>query len=181
MSTKPLVYEPYNKKSFIVHGDRARYAKLMKTVGGRWNSSVKSNPGWTVPREREEELKKLIEALPSVDVPQVQVSKPEETSNRDKVIDDIETHVRSRKQQKKYHRAISESNDSEDDNQPVKKSVEEQIVEKEKLKFEEEKKRFEENRQREKEKEREHVKYQKKHEERVRDVKHRYDNSDSSD
>ena len=58
-----ITYEKHNKKSFAVHGDKSRYASLIKSIGGRWNSRLKSGEGWTVPLERENDLKNLIEEL----------------------------------------------------------------------------------------------------------------------
>jgi len=84
-----LTYHPYNKQSFAVIGDRAKYGNLMKTIGGRWNSKLKGGPGWTVPIANEAGLKKIITAM----------STPEETET-----------VKARKN---YHRAISEPTDSE--------------------------------------------------------------------
>ena len=56
MSTlNTLKYEVYNKRSFMVLGDRQKYGKILKTIGGRWNSRLKGGPGWTVPKDKEEE------------------------------------------------------------------------------------------------------------------------------
>lgn len=93
-----LTYESYNKKSLLVHGDREKYGTKLKEVGGRWNNRVKGEPGWTVPAERESELKKLIAAL-----------KKEET------IENMRSHAKPVREQKKYHRAVSES-ESENEN-----------------------------------------------------------------
>ena len=56
-----LTYEKYNNFSFLVHGDREKYSDKMKKIGGRWNTRVKGEQGWTVPFANEALLKALIE------------------------------------------------------------------------------------------------------------------------
>lgn len=109
-----LTYEVYNKKSFAVRGDRQKFTKIIKNLNGRWNSRMRGGPGWLVPIEREADLKKLVAEFggdTNVDVPKGQTSKG--------TIEEIQTHVKSRKGQKKFHRAVSETvtdSDSEEDN-----------------------------------------------------------------
>jgi hypothetical protein len=92
-----ITYTPYNKKSLLVHGDRKKYGEKLKEVGGRWNNRVKVEPGWTVPIEKEESLKKLILLL-----------------KKEEKFDNIKSRVKSNKDQKKYHRAVSDSDNSEE-------------------------------------------------------------------
>lgn len=111
-----LVWQGYNKQSLVVIGDRQKYGQLIKNIGGRWNSRLKNfQPGWTVPRDKEAELKKLINEINNP----APVEKSEEP---------VLTETKSRKNQKKYHRAVSasESDDSDDNRleQIVKKKQE---------------------------------------------------------
>jgi hypothetical protein len=63
MSQK-LSYLLYDKKYWLVHGDRNRYSSVLRTVGAKWHSNISKakgyNPGWLVPIEREAELVKII-------------------------------------------------------------------------------------------------------------------------
>jgi hypothetical protein len=106
MDEKTLTYKKYNNTSFLVNGNKEKHHKFMKTLNGRWNSRVKeSEPGWTVPIEKEKELKIYIESLN---------------------IDNLNKNIKSRKSQNKYHRAISVSS-SEDEDEDGNLSVEEDI------------------------------------------------------
>jgi hypothetical protein len=106
MDEKTLTYKKYNNTSFLVNGNKEKHHKFMKTLNGRWNSRVKeSEPGWTVPIEKEKELKIYIESLN---------------------VDNLNKNIKSRKSQNKYHRAISVSS-SEDEDEDGNLSVEEDI------------------------------------------------------
>jgi hypothetical protein len=98
-----LSYEVYNATSLKVVGDRAKFGKIVKQLGGRWNSRLKNGAGWTVPKSKEQELKKIID----------------DNDPKVKQLEEIATHAVSRKNQSKYHRAISEteSEDSQAGNQ----------------------------------------------------------------
>jgi len=99
-----LTYVPYNKQSFMVLGDKAKYSAVLKTIGARWNTRLKGGPGWTVPLAKEAELKKIVIAMAPKESP-----------------------VQPRKAQKKYHRAISEPTESEPSNpEPAEPVVEEE-------------------------------------------------------
>jgi len=78
-----LEYKTYDKKSYIVFGDKEKYNESMENIG-RWSSS---NSGWIVSKDKENDLKKLINFINTYD----------------------NIKVNSRKNQKKYHREISES------------------------------------------------------------------------
>src|SRR3990167_4314323 len=135
-----LTYEVYNKNSFVVHGDRSKYDALLKTVGGRWNPRLtKCNPGWTVPLHREPELKKLVENINTIEKPEKRSetlpegrseehsdNKRSETSQKDassssdhNMIEKLKQNVKSRKGQTRYHRAVSDSSNSEHENKVV--------------------------------------------------------------
>lgn len=94
MST--LTYEVYNQKSFAVRGDRDKFQSVVKPLGGRWNARMKGGEGWLVPREKEAELKKVVEEL-----------------QKEQILDESE--IKSRKNQKKYHRAVSDTESSSED------------------------------------------------------------------
>ena len=92
-----LTYTSYNKKSLLVHGDREKYGNKLKEIGGRWNTRVKGGPGWTVPSSREGDLKRLIVSL-----------------QKEEKVEIMRSHAKPVREQKKYHRAVSES-DTESD------------------------------------------------------------------
>ena len=84
-----IYYKHLDKNSLIVYCDKDKYKDHMKKVDGNWNGI-----SWIVDRKKEKEVKKLISTLK---------------------IEDLSTHAKSRKEQNKYHRAISESGDSDND------------------------------------------------------------------
>lgn len=52
-------------KSFILHGDRDKYEKILRDakIGARWMPSLKSGAGWIVPNKHEAQLNELLESL----------------------------------------------------------------------------------------------------------------------
>jgi hypothetical protein len=91
-----ITYSAYNAKSLAVRAtDRDKYQPLLKELDARWNSRMKdgNGPGWLVPVENEEKLKQLI------------------ISTKNQNLDKIAGNKKSRKEQKKYKRAISKSDD----------------------------------------------------------------------
>ena len=99
-----LYYKIYDKKSLIVYGDKEKYQTYIKTLDGNWGTKLKNSvhPGWIVPKEKERELKELIKSIK---------------------FNNLSSNVKSRKSQKKYHRAVSEdssdSSEAEEDIDPV--------------------------------------------------------------
>jgi hypothetical protein len=97
----PLKYEIYSvdrlavrtTKQVCTNSDRKKFSKVLRSVGGRWNSKLKGAPGWMVPRDKEEELKELI-GIPD---------------NIDNEIVKIKDHSKPIRGQDKYHRAVSYS------------------------------------------------------------------------
>ena len=89
-----LTYElyPFRDNTIVVFGDRDKFGKIMKSLGARWNSRLKGDKkqGWTIPTLREQELIKICE-----------------TFKREEQMKNMEKNKKSRKEQKKYHRAIS--------------------------------------------------------------------------
>jgi hypothetical protein len=55
-----LTYTRYNDTKLAIKGDKDKYHSEINKIGGRWNSRMKGGEGWTVPIEKETELKKLI-------------------------------------------------------------------------------------------------------------------------
>ena len=53
-----LSYSEYNKKSFLVIGDRNKYSTLLKTVKCRWDG--KGEKGWFVPLDEKEGLDRIV-------------------------------------------------------------------------------------------------------------------------
>lgn len=115
----------YNDKSFAVRGDRSKYANALKAVKGRWHSRMKGGPGWVIPRKNKKEMLALFKRLENEAI-------VEETCPS---ISPIKKHAKNRKKQLKYHRAISENEyeeDEENDDKIVKESEEEKEEEEEK-------------------------------------------------
>jgi len=92
-----FTYEKYNKLSLVLRvtdgGLDHPCNKEIKDLQGRWNTRLKGGPGWTVPVQNEEKLKAFI-------------------ANTQKY-DNMQQHVKSRKNQHKYHRAVSDIDKSE--------------------------------------------------------------------
>ena len=104
MSHSPkLTYEPYNNKSLVVHGgDKLTHSKAFRQINGRWNSRLiqGTGPAWLIPRANETQL---VEVLAKI--------------NREDELNHMKTTAKSRKEQHKYHRAVSESEYSSDESQ----------------------------------------------------------------
>jgi len=114
MAEKPLTYREYNKNSFVVLGDREKYGYLMKTLGARWYSKLKtSDPAWLVPQAREVELKKLIDRIEKENLGFKNLDDEKDTE-----LESIKDTMKSRKSQNKYHRAVS--NEEEESDEPSK-------------------------------------------------------------
>lgn len=92
-SQSNLTYEVYNSNSFAVYGDKAKYAALVKSIGGKWNGRMKTRPGWNVPLDRKDALIKIVNQANGV----------VNGANASKI-------TKSRKDQRRYHRAISAQN-----------------------------------------------------------------------
>ena len=56
-----LNYFDYNINSFgLIGDDEKKLGKHIRSLGGRWNNRMKGGSGWLVPRDREDDLIKLI-------------------------------------------------------------------------------------------------------------------------
>ena len=65
MSNQELTFEEYNDNSYSVRGDKKKYAKKLKDIGGRWNPRMKGGEGWLVPKENLDNLKNLLTSVNS--------------------------------------------------------------------------------------------------------------------
>lgn len=122
-----LTYEPYNKNSFLVKGDQAKYGGILKQVGARWFKKVE---GWFVPLTRGSELKELVDSINSGQPAKTEGEKPgletadgekpaaqtllstllpvESPATKERRLTEILNRVRNNAE-KKYHRAVSAS------------------------------------------------------------------------
>ena len=58
---RSITYKTLKKDSLIVYGNKAKYQRFMRNIGGRWNSRIRgSEPGWVIPSSNEEILKAYI-------------------------------------------------------------------------------------------------------------------------
>lgn len=96
-----IMYKPYSRTSLVVYADKYKYFQPMQQIGGIWYSNLQDGPGWIVPLEREPELKALIEKTKLATLNQIQ------------------SNVRSKQAQKKYHRASSDTEDNADSDSEV--------------------------------------------------------------
>lgn len=87
-----LRYDIYNPEKLVVFGDKKQYHSVLKRIGARWSTKLQFNlgSGWLVPRNRQADLDKII---------------------LDDKLNDMERHARSRHDQRKYHRAVSASDE----------------------------------------------------------------------
>ena len=85
-----LSYHAFNRHYLIVYCDKNKCIDYMEPLGGKWHSDDDES-GFLIPREKETQLVKLIEFI------------------------NMKESGLSRKEQHKYHRSISESEDSEED------------------------------------------------------------------
>lgn len=110
--TEELTYKVYNKTRLVVRGDKSKYGGIISNLGGRWYGKLKDGPGWTISRDKEPELKKLTKVV-----------------QEDKNLNNMKTSAKSRKNQKKYHRAISEKESDEDKEEEEDNKEEEENIE----------------------------------------------------
>ena len=57
-----LRYEPYTKDRLSIFGDKDTYGKILRDMGCRWNSRMKT-PGWNIASSEEPKIKKLIDSI----------------------------------------------------------------------------------------------------------------------
>lgn len=90
-----MSYVQYNKKSYIIKGIGKEHELTpdIKAISGKWNARAKPEPGWIVPIENKVGLDLLI--------------------SKSQKMESIQTHTRSRKEQHKYHRSISDDEEDE--------------------------------------------------------------------
>ena len=100
--TSELTYYPHptDPLKLIVYGDYDKFKTIMKKIGARWNSKLKSehgSKGWTISTQREEQLIKLCESFKT----------DEEDQPKETLLEKFRQNVKSRKNQTKLHRATS--------------------------------------------------------------------------
>lgn len=112
-----IEYVP-KKSWFVVHVERLQFKKEFNSLGGRWSETRK---GYLVDKVYEKQVLKLKQEYEKSNLP-VQhdnLSIQEEPVNHSKniqMLETMKTTKKSRKTQKKYHRAVS---DTESEDEPV--------------------------------------------------------------
>jgi hypothetical protein len=104
-----FTFEPYTEKSLILrteNGGREHpsHKHIVGHLQGRWNE--KAN-GWLLPKRAEKDIAAWIQSIS----PQKKDPIPKE-ENR---LDEIKTHLKSRRNQKKYHRSVSSGDGEENE------------------------------------------------------------------
>ena len=84
-----ITYKKLDKDSLLLSCDKDIHKNFIKSIKAVWNGS-----GWTVPKNKEKDIIKY---------------------NNTIKIKDLELNAKSRKEQNKYHREISEDEDDDDD------------------------------------------------------------------
>jgi hypothetical protein len=103
-------YEKYRGGKLFVEADlteRSLYSSHFKLIGARWNSKASGGRmGWLVSEDKMDELVALLDELKSN---QEQIVQLKET--RGVKIKTMKSNPKSRKNQHKYHRAVSDDDD----------------------------------------------------------------------
>lgn len=93
-----LTYDKYNDEKLAVRGDRAKYQRLLKPLGARWNSRMRGGEGWLVPIKKKRALQKIISDL-----------------KKEEALLEIEATSKSKNPESGYHREDSGQSGSESD------------------------------------------------------------------
>ena len=119
-----MSYTVYNKNSFAVMIPREPHETQLKKIGARWYKSLRTGePGWLVPRNKEDVLKSILglDEPPVLDLegseqpPSEQPQPPSEQPTPDRTppkrrrLNEIQQHARPRHEQNRYHRSVSAS------------------------------------------------------------------------
>ena len=88
-----LTYENYTNDRFAVRGD-SKHQPALKALGARWNSRMRGGEGWLLPHSKETALKRLITSI-----------------RKAEKLERMELNSKFRKDQSKYRREESESED----------------------------------------------------------------------
>ncbi len=119
-----LVYSILNAKSIVVrptNGEGGKTHPFHSTIlgmKGRWFSKLQGGAGWVISRQKEEDIQRAIQQFsgnpiiePATELPELKV--PEQVISEDtqekNILENIENHMKSRRNQKKYHRAVSDN------------------------------------------------------------------------
>lgn len=89
-----IEYKTYNNKLLIIYGDKTLYNDTFENIDAHWKTNVAKGfrEGWLVSKSKEASVKKLVESI-----------------NKEIKLKEAIGHAKSRKNQHKYHRALSES------------------------------------------------------------------------
>jgi hypothetical protein len=60
MSFIDLTIEEYTARSVVVQGDTRKYKEDLKKLGGKYNSRLKTGPGWIFSKSSEDDLRSFI-------------------------------------------------------------------------------------------------------------------------
>lgn len=55
-----LHFESYNQKQYAVRGDKNVYGRIIKELGGRWNTRMRGGEGWLVSKSQKSKLEELV-------------------------------------------------------------------------------------------------------------------------
>ncbi len=105
MQAAKASYEPFNDKFVILYGDKSQYEAIVQgTLQGKWYKRLNA---FLIPKNNEERLQNLLLTL--------------ENSAK---FDEMEKRIKSRKDQKRYHREISGDEYSSESESGIEEEVE---------------------------------------------------------
>ena len=107
MSDKEISYKIHNDKYLLFLCEKDKHSQFIQEVNGKWNSKL---DGYVISKKHENKIQYYINSL-----------KPR-SERRSFTINNMKINIKSRKSQKKYHRAISESEDNSEDEKSYKSS-----------------------------------------------------------
>lgn len=93
--TEELNYESYNEKFIICHGNKKKYNRLLTRLEGEYHEKL---DGWLLEKDKEKLLKSLIKIF-----------------KNNKFYEELNKNSKSRKEQKKYYREVSDDDNSSPD------------------------------------------------------------------
>jgi hypothetical protein len=103
-----FTFDIYNKDSVVLYLEKGQltgkynpHSAEINRMGGKWNNKLKGKQqGWVFPNSSAEQVKAFLHKL-----------------STDTKLVEIKTHVKSRREQHKYHRAISDDEDEGEDDE----------------------------------------------------------------
>lgn len=88
-----ISFTEYSKDKLLIKGNMV-YDNSLKHIGAKYNSKLPDGPGWLLPVENKKLLLSFIKLQ----------------KDKEKELQDIQTHVKSRKTQNRFHRENSQTN-----------------------------------------------------------------------